>query len=99
MEHNIPESLLVKIVKVEGIGKYPYVSVQRGSKSLPILECARDSVTGADKMLPESGLELPKEVNVDFGCVAVGCSADRWIDIDNPSPVRHLGYSAVAWCI
>ena len=77
-ECNLPDSVEMKIVKMEGIGKYPYVVVKGISKS--------DSVS-SDKQITELHSELPKEVIVNFGDVAVGRSTERWIDIANPSPV------------
>ena len=44
-----------------------------------------DSVNSED-LKSESG----KDVTVDFGCVAVGTVAERWIEITNVSPVSIL---------
>ena len=83
-EHDLPDSVHTKVVKVEGIGKYPYVIVKGISNS-------ENSVSvRSDKQINERHSELPKEVIVDFGDVAVGQSTERWIDIANPSPVSLL---------
>jgi hypothetical protein len=84
LEHTPPDPENVKIVEVEGIGKYPYVTVKKSSNS-PL------ELSGKESLADNQTLNLPREVKVDFGCVAVGHSTEKWIVIENPSPVSWSG--------
>ena len=70
-----------KAVKMEGIGKYPYVVVKNGlnsplSKTVPHQPLASENEFGSNK-----------EIVIDFGRIAVGASVEKWIEVNNPSPV------------
>lgn len=83
LEHDLTNSKYRKVVKMEGIGKYPYVTVEIGSVSSSELE----SISECDKDISRSDLPPSKELKVNFGSVVVGQSAARWINVVNPSPV------------
>lgn len=76
-EHNLKDLVHTKVVKMEGIGKYPFVAVKRGTKIVTTIHVN-------DKQIPE---KVSKEITVDFGSVAVGGTVEKWIAVDNPSPV------------
>ena len=76
-DHSVNDGVCMKVVRMDGIGKFPYVVTRRCSKSSTLV----------NYKLPENSLEAAKEVILDFGSVAVGDTVEKWIDIDNPSPV------------
>lgn len=69
-----------KIMKLEGIGKYPYVIAKICSESTKM---AKKSVK--NDVIPES----IEESTLNFGCVAIGHSSEKWITVENPSPVSY----------
>ncbi len=80
------DSLSVCLMKLIGTGKYPHVSVQRYTK-LPKNTCyknvcATNSLEGNSNCVQDF-----RELTIDFGTVAVGCSDERWISVSNPSSV------------
>lgn len=83
-----------KMMKLEGIGKYPYVTVKpsyikgrsfeeqySGNKEI---EFTQAKFSYNDNKKDEM---VYKEITVDFGCIGVGSSAENWIEVTNPSPV------------
>lgn len=73
--------VFTKVMKVEGVGKYPYVIVKKD------LEYRNPPSTVASLPSDEQG-HFADHV-VDFSTVAVGNSADRCVLINNPSPVSY----------
>lgn len=84
-----------KIMKLEGIGKYPYVIAKICSESTKMAEnssLAKHSVKNLDnRMTPES----VEELTINFGCVAIGRSSEKWITVENPSPVSYLSIKTI----
>jgi hypothetical protein len=75
-------------VKVEGIGKFPHLTVSVcGLKSKEWLSTNMNDVI------------YPKETVIDFGYVAVETTAEKWIELRNQSPVNtpfHITQSLTA---
>ena len=69
-----------KTMVLEGIGKYPHVTVRLAAKAKKSPD-PRGGGRGAGSDYSS------KEVLVDFGQVAVGSVAESWIQIVNVSPV------------
>lgn len=65
-------SIYTKVMRMEGIGKFPYVAVYNYPE-LPQKQCPTDSST--------------RSLVVQFGSVAVGDSTEKYITVENPSPV------------
>ena len=68
-----------KTIKLEGIGKYPHVTVKVVRKT----NKSPDHVEGGSGVV------------VDFGGVAIGTVAEKWLEITNISPVgivNHIYY-------
>ncbi len=80
-----------RTVKLEGVGKYPHVVVKlaRGqARKQPDPKLEVQPELGGEGWEIESGSsDVSGEVLVDFGSVAVGSVAERWIEIVNVSPV------------
>lgn len=79
-EDKVKDSVFTKVMKVEGVGKYPYVVVKR------CLESRDQATTTAANY---------EDLVVDFGSVAVGNSADKCVLLNNPSPVSNVYYSII----
>ena len=77
-----------KEMRLEGIGKYPHVIVKvspgkgSGKASVPPKKVTEDASEG------RSSASSGGAVVVNFGAVAVGSIAEKWIEIANVSPVR-----------
>ena len=65
-----------KIMKLEGIGKYPYVIAKICSESTKVAKTSKENVVSLESV-------------VNFGCVAIGHSSEKWISVENPSPVSY----------
>ena len=79
-EEKPKESVFTKVMKVEGIGKYPYVTVKAAAEP-------KDQETNIDSI---------QDMAVDFGSVAVGKFSERSIQVSNPSPVSCAVYILLA---
>ena len=76
-EIDIANNVHCKVVKMEGIGKYPYVVVKNGLNS-PLSKTTMHQPLASEN----------KEIVIDFGRIAVGASVEKWIEVINPSPVN-----------
>ena len=87
------------IVELKGVGKYPHVVVQlpsgtgRGKmrRNREGYDEGKSGIvegTGGREVFSSSGGR--REMVVEFGSVAVGTSAQKWIELVNVSPVSSL---------
>lgn len=94
-DSKIGDSIYTKVMKVEGVGKYPYIIVKcsespkKDNHSLYANEFIRQ-ISYVNRDSSENSLFSAKEVTLDFGYVGVGGSANKWIEVNNPSPVNFL---------
>ena len=72
-------SLFSKVMKMEGIGKFPYVTVY----NFPELP----QVAPASQCHTEYSTKPVQMLTVQFGCVAIGESVEKYITVENPSAV------------
>lgn len=68
--------LFSKVMKIEGVGKYPYVIVKSSE--------SHDQTKAGDVSVDQDYHDMI----LDFGSVAVGNSIKKCVVISNPSPVR-----------
>ena len=97
------ENESAKTVRLEGVGKYPHVMVRLSkgkvvpkpvnkTRSKKMLE--RGGEGGRD-VVDWIGEGFGHELEVNFGGVAVGTVAEKWIEVTNVSPVSSLQTSVV----
>ncbi len=73
------DSMYTKVMKMEGVGKFPYVTAYNISEQLQL------AVTDT-----ESNMKPVRMLVVQFGHVAVGDSVEKWITVENPSSVSCM---------
>lgn len=85
------EESSTETMRLEGIGKYPHVTVKLSGKPKRSPGMGKASSMATDD---SAGTQLcGGEVVVNFGPVAVGTVAEKWIEVTNISPVSY--YTAI----
>lgn len=84
----LKENIFTKVMKVEGVGKYPYVVVKKCLES-------QDLTTAT---MTTDFSENFHDLIVDFGPVAVGNSVDKCVLVNNPSLVSYAAkFNRIIW--
>ena len=79
------DPLYMKVMKMEGIGKFPYVTVYHSSESPLVATTTLHPNEQAVEF--KQNYQNLVQLTVEFGSAPVGGCVEKWITVENPSSV------------